>query len=191
MTHVSHPAQHAMASATATSANLPLRWTLAVTSVAAATIILSYVGYPLLHVHPKLSTYKDRNYNELTKTAIDLRIDQSKSLSQLNLLMLGALWALVIAKRDEARIVLSDRPELIMFVAASALLLASEVFHIFYLEYIRYFFQEAGAVYAHDAPTIPDLFASVLANQFGAQMALSITGVAMAVLTLVSAHRLK
>jgi hypothetical protein len=167
------------------------RNTLASICVAAAGLLLILLGRPILFTHPEELSYDTRAYNELTKNAVDLGIDQSKSLFQLGLLILGSLWALVFAKKDETKILLSDTPEVIMFVTATLLLLFSEICHLIYLGHVRYFLAVGSTFLEKENPTIPDLWASPLANQVSAQVVFFGVGALIALLTLISAHRLK
>jgi hypothetical protein len=73
-------------------------------------------------------------YSDPVKAAIDVNIDQSKGLFDVGLLLLGALWALFIAKKDEGGITVGDVPEMVMLLSASGLLLLSFAWHEFYLE---------------------------------------------------------
>ena len=105
--------------------------------------------------------------------------------------MLAALWALVLAKKEETKILLSDTPEVIMFSTATVLLLFCEICQVVYLGHVRYFLSIAGALLDKEKPIIPDLFASAMASQVTAQTIFFVAGAAIALLTLISAHRLK
>ena len=168
-----------------------MRTALALICLAVGALVLIVWGAPVVFTRPGEVPYVSRPYNELTKAAVDLAADQSKSLFQLGLLVLAALWALVFAKKAEKTIVLADTPEVTMFVTATVLLFFSQLCHLFYLGHVRYFLSVAGAVFDKDKPIIPDLFAVALAGQVHAQVLFFAVGSAIALITLISAHRLK
>jgi len=133
----------------------------------------------------------DKPYNELIKSAVDTRIDQSKALFQVGLLMTAALWGLLIAKEQEAKLVLSDRPELWMFVCASLLLLVSFVCHISYLEVVAYFYHLGGEQYVPNNASLPDMFDPKVDFLYEHQIWFLVAGFTTAAVTLISAHQLK
>jgi len=114
-----------------------LRIGLATACLLVAVVVLIFWGIPALFADPGALSYDSRPYNELTKSAIDLGLDQSKSLFQLGLLVLASLWALMFAKTDERTILLADTPEVVMFVTATILLLCSQICHLSYLGHVR------------------------------------------------------
>jgi hypothetical protein len=136
-----------------------------------------------------VTVVKNRQLTDLLRAAIDLKIDQSRSEFQIALLVLGALWGLMIAKRDEVKIVLSDMPEIVMFWCASALLLASTVFHVMYVENIAYIFALAGSI--DGGKSVPDVFESGINNPYKFQFWALLAGLVVGLMTLLSAHRLK
>jgi hypothetical protein len=167
-----------------------LRWLLAVLSVICVTASLAVaIALKIRADHSKFAN--DKPYNQLTKAANDARIDQSKNMLQVGLLLLAALWALVAAKKDEVRIVLSDRPELLMFLCASALLLSSFVFHFFFVSDVVYLYSVGAQVYDKTHPSMPDMFDKNLSYSFQFQLMFLSSGFVVAVLTLISAHTLK
>ena len=161
------------------------RYALAVFSVLILLIVFIYTAYswePVLIV-------EDKPLNDLIKAGIQLKVEQSRSEFQLALLTLGALWALIIAKKDEAKILLSDWPELVMFTCANALLIASCWYHVYYVENITYVYSLAGGI--KDATSIPDVFSSGINNPYRFQWWTLIGGMGLSALTLFSAHKLK
>ena len=106
-----------------------IRVGLAIFSVLLVIGILGYTVYSWEDVR----IVKDREFNELIKAGIQLKVEQSRSEFQLALLIMAALWALKVAKRDEAQLVLSDVPELLMFCSASLLLLISSGYQLLVL----------------------------------------------------------
>src|SRR5438132_13708684 len=89
----------------------------------AAAGVAAYYAYDLGHYANQVLgnrvTVQSMKYNERTKAAIDVRLDQGRSLFQLGLLVTGALWGLVIAKPDETRILLRHWPEIVRFILAN------------------------------------------------------------------------
>jgi hypothetical protein len=131
----------------------------------------------------------DREFNELIKAGIQLKIEQSRSEFQLALLVMGALWTVMLAKKDEARLVLSAIPELSMFCCANLLLLASAGYHFVYVEDIAYVYSLAGKV--KGAISIPDVLGSGINDPYQFQFWSLVGGVLVTGLTLLSAHKLK
>jgi len=66
-------------------------------------------------------------YNEATKAAIAQKLDGAKNVSQAILLGMAVLWGLILAKKDERKLIFSSSrtPELLMFVIANVLLISS------------------------------------------------------------------
>ena len=136
-----------------------------------------------------IGVIEDRELTDLLKAGIDLKVEQSRSEFHLALLALGALWGIMIAKKDEAVIVLSYRPELIMFSCASVILVASCVFHFWYVNSIAYIYSLAGSI--EGGKTIPDVVQSGIDSPFQFQFWSLLGGMIVAGLTLFSAHKLK
>jgi hypothetical protein len=167
------------------------RWTAAVIS---ATLLIAALIYT---VYTAFSTslaagLTDIKYNELTSESIKGRVDFSRSLFQVGLLVTAALWGLIIAKKDEARIVFSDKPEITMFWSSCALLILSLVDHSIYLHYISQIYAVAGQALGKGAdPTMPDVFDATINQFYIFQIVYLVLGSLVAVITLISAHRLK
>jgi hypothetical protein len=133
----------------------------------------------------------DIKFNELTSESIKGRIDFSRSLFEIGLLVTTALWALIIAKHDEIGIVFADRQEVIMFLCASLLLIGSLVDHSLYLNYVSRVFFYGGQLYDEKNPSVPDVFDNNINNFYQYQVIHLALGAVVAVLTLFSAHNLK
>lgn len=159
-----------------------------VLSIASLLVIPFIIAYVVYTSQPS-TVVKDLEANDLLKSAIQIKVEQSRSEFQLALLMLGALWGLLIAKKDEANILLSDWPELLMFGVASLLLLSSCAAHFFYVDNIAYVYSLAGSV--QNGKTMPDVFTSGINNPYDAQFVFLLTGFVIGGLALWSAHRLK
>ena len=172
----------------------PLRWVLA------SSCLFVGVGVIWWAIDVRVSTYGDvaeqvlaeRPYNELTGRAVDIAIDDSQSLFQMDLVLLAAVWALVIAKQDEAAIALGDWPELLMFTIANALLGLSFLWHWFFVGDVQTAFVVAGATCStSDYQCIPDVFDDTVSRQLLFQKIFFAAGGISTALTLFSAHRLK
>jgi|RhiMetdeSRZDD1v2_1073273.scaffolds.fasta_scaffold844070_1 hypothetical protein len=134
-------------------------------------------------------------FNEITSKSIDARLILAQSLFQVALLMLGALWGLVIAKKDEIQILFGDKPETVMFFSASVVLLMSVLSYGIYLTKISS--QFAIAVRLLDSSpvplplSIPDVFDQNVEYLFKLQLAGLVAGIVNGVVTLFSAHKLR
>lgn len=135
----------------------------------------------------------DLPFNELTSKAIDTKLNLAETLFQIGILMLGALWGLVIAKKDEIQLVFSQRPEVVMFLGSSVLLLLSACSYGFYLNQVSHYFVDASvsAVRGHLELSVPDIFDQNVNYLFFCQIISLGAGIINGVLTLVSTHRLK
>ncbi|MCE9566537.1 MAG: hypothetical protein K8U57_31320 [Planctomycetes bacterium] len=65
------------------------------------------------------------HYTDAVKAAITQKLEGAKGLFQASLVVLGILWGLVIAKKDDRALRITDRPEMIMFLSANVLFLVS------------------------------------------------------------------
>lgn len=139
----------------------------------------------------------DLPFNELTSKSIDTRLDLSRSLFQVALLITATLWGLVIAKEDEAQIVFSKPSEVIMFVSASLLLILSVGSHALYLNKVTEYLSDAAAssggtkASAQADLSLPNIFDQNVNYLFITQITNLTAGVFDSVMTLISAHKLK
>jgi hypothetical protein len=134
----------------------------------------------------------DRPFNDLTAAGIQLKLSQSEQAFELALVAFAGLWALVLAKKDEAKIVLGDNPELVMFTCANVLLVGSVVSYFVYVQDINYVYEIAGRIEDKGVlKRIPDIFGSKLNRAFQSQLWMLFSGLIITCITLVSAHRLK
>jgi hypothetical protein len=128
--------------------------------------------------------------NDATQKAVELRLSQSESLYQVAGLFLAALCGLVIAKKEDTRISLSDRPEVLMFLVASGSLLTSMVWHMFFVGRVAEAYRSVASLPSDDLQ-IPDVFRPMFSHLFVFQVRCLAYGFAASVLTLASAHLLK
>jgi uncharacterized membrane protein len=163
-----------------------IRWLLALLIGCVTAICIAARGYELLSI--RIDGLPDLPYSDLIKDLIETKRDQSDELFDVALLGFGALFALMIAKKDEARIVLSDYPEIIMFVAAGALLAASLGCDVRYLGLMSDSLYTGGR---SAGDSMPDMFGSAFEEFYTAQLVFLCGGLAAAAATLISAHRIK
>ena len=133
----------------------------------------------------------DIPFNDLAAKSLEMRLDLSQSLFQLALLMLGSLWGLVIAKKDEAQIVFSKTPEVALFVGASLLLIFSVVSHSLYINKLTAYFSDAAVSAGGGELSLPNIFDQNVNYLFIIQILNLVAGVLNGIFTLVSAHKLK
>ncbi len=131
-------------------------------------------------------------YNDVRKAAIDLYVEQIKTVFQITLIALGLLIGLVAAKKDEARIVLGDRPEILMFIVAFSLLMLSLYMYYNQLGVLSSVLHSGADVYVSQSHSvIPDIMNPKLIYAGVFQFYFLIAGLFATALTLVSAHWLK
>ncbi|HEX5889884.1 MAG TPA: hypothetical protein VFY61_14345 [Pyrinomonadaceae bacterium] len=167
-----------------------IRWVLTWLAIAVVVVTLTFTLRSISNTSVDTGL-ADIKYNELTSESIKGRVEFSRSLFQIGLLITAALWALVIAKPDEIGIVFADRQEVLMFLCASLLLIGSLVDHSLYLNYVSRVFLAGGRLYDKDSPSIPDVFDANINNFYQYQIIHLALGAFIAVVTLFSAHNLK
>ncbi len=168
---------------------------LALFSVVLTVVAVGFAAAEKLSSH---TSFDPAPYFDAKKAGIDIRVEHSKSYFEMTLLTLAALWALIVAQKDETRIRFADRPEIMMLVCASTVLLLSILWHNFYLEAVSAAYSRAtdlsllpGAPPGTKGVKMPDVFQPAIDDLFVYQARFFGCGLAMAVLTLISAHHLK
>jgi hypothetical protein len=170
-------------------------------SLAAVTLSISVAAIAITVIIISTIAVKtgipDLPFNDLAKKAIDSRLDLSRTLLQVSLLMTGALWGLVIAKKDEVHIVLSDKIEISMFIEATVLLLLSVGAYAVYVNKITNYLSDAAVSTgpsnssAAVVLSMPNVFDQNINYLFVCQTVTLVAGLFNGVVTLVSAHNLK
>src|SRR3954463_15472318 len=79
-----------------------IRATLAVTCLLLSLVLIASAVEDKIHKVDPTTSVNPLTFNDVLKSAMEIRIEQSRNLFEICLLFLGALWGLVIAKRDEA-----------------------------------------------------------------------------------------
>lgn len=153
---------------------------------------MSYYDYKTSGNHNAIRSIK---YNELIQSALEIRLDQSRSLFQFSLVFLGGIWGLIIARKKEAILAFGDKPELIMSIVSLCLIVISLFCHITYVQLMMGAYLDAGIV-AGKKPDgavlkIADVFVSGRDYLFLAQVKFTSAGMFTTALTYVSAHKLK
>ena len=153
-------------------------------------VLLAGIGYwgpTVYNFNPSISPVK---HSKLLDVSRSVRIEITKNLLNVDLLVLAVLWGLIIGKRDEVRIVMNDWPELVSFGVGNIFLLSSFVLHFSYMAAIANIHHSASPFFQSDK-SVPDLadpkIQTILDGQYWSLCAGAIT----VVLTLVSAHWLK
>ncbi|HKY27371.1 MAG TPA: hypothetical protein VJM12_05430 [Pyrinomonadaceae bacterium] len=134
-------------------------------------------------------------FNEITAKSIDARLILAQSVFQVALLMLGALWGLVIAKKNEIQILFREEIETVMFLSASVVLLMSVVSYGIYLSKISSQFAITVRLLDNSPEplplSIPDVFDQNIDYLFTLQWTSLVAGIVNGVVTLFSAHKLR
>ncbi len=169
------------------------RWSL----LAVALVLAYFAGREILRVDRNYAalqaqrTFDPVAYTEPIKAAVAQKLESSKGLFQASVLVLALLWGLVIAKKDEHKLLLTDVPEFVMFLLATIWFAASWYCYSEYLDAMAQI-HSRDAKYSEPADVVIMDFRSPLINSFFvSQGNLWLYGVVTAALTLFSAHRLK
>ncbi len=106
-------------------------------NVIAGLILILAVGAFVFYLKYRLpeGPIPGLDFKDNLKDALKMKQEQSRSAFQLAVVLLGALWTTLLAKKDEITFELSDWPPTVMFAAANTLLLTSVYFHLKYLEF--------------------------------------------------------
>lgn len=157
-----------------------------------AILFLSFVCYSAFRNISDPISYDDIPYNSLVSSSVNILLDQSRSGLQIGLVTAGLLWGLLLAKPGEARIVFSDKPEIVLLFCSSVLLSLSFFLHAAYVERVASAYASAGSISkgAEDL-SVPNVFSAGFTNIYDLQFLSLISGILTAALTLLSAHRLK
>lgn len=131
-------------------------------------------------------------FNELTQLGIKMRVDSSQSMFQINLVILAALWGLVIARKDEVRLVMVHHSTVLLFVLANACLLGSSLAHLFLVHGVSSDYFTAGRLQpANQSLEIPNAFVAEAEFWHLTQHWFFYPGVIVGIMTLISAHWFK
>lgn len=111
------------------------RWVLAVGCVVMlAYLLISFFGKKW-NVEDPSYPVRDIQSNEFTKTAHEVRLENSRNFFQTAILIIGAIWGGILLARQ---LLLHDKPDLTMFLTANLLLGVSAYLHWEYVDIITY-----------------------------------------------------
>lgn len=165
------------------------RMAVALLLVAVAVVFSAYAGYSWWS-YSRITSVESMQLNDASRGAIDLRVEQSRTLYQVALVFVAALWALLIAKKDETRISFADTPEVTMFIIASGLLLTSIVWHQLFVSQVAEAFRDSASTFV-DGGRVPDVFRPMYNHMFVFQWWFLVVGACATVVTLISAHHMR
>lgn len=105
---------------------IKLRYGLGVAVVVVLLVTLGWAVWGFVAVqNAPLAGFALRDFNAPYQLALEAERSRVKEMAQLALVILGALWAMLIAKRDEHHIQFADKPEIAMVLASHAAIAAS------------------------------------------------------------------
>jgi len=159
-----------------------IRWCLV--GVSALFVLLTFAPV-LRHLLP--TKVQAVTLTEEVQSAIQSRIELSKTLFQSGLLLLAAIWGLVLAKPNEARIVLHDAPEVVMLGLATLVLASAYYAHVAFVLNTTSIVMSAP----QSGGKIPDLDHPDVSSALISQGFSVLGGAVIAALTIVSARWLK
>jgi hypothetical protein len=151
-------------------------------------------GFVSRHFAERKISLPDYPYNGLTEGGIQAKLVLSSNLFQVTLLVSAALAGLLIARKNEALLVLGGRgrwPEVVMFIFAAVLLLLAFVTHALYLNEVSYLYFLAGSLANAGAQTIADISDDNVNFLLNNQLAYLLVGTIVAFFTFFSAHILR
>src|SRR5438477_8114545 len=158
------------------------RWILAVLTIVILVLSFSWA----LYIRLPHRAVDDIPFKSTVQASLKVKQDESTSAFQLSLVMLGGLWATLLAKKDEKTFSFNDAPATTMFVCSNILLLTSIYFHLDYLASISGYLWDAGKV---NTDTIPDFYNSFLNNPYSAQIVSLVGGIVSSALHLIGIHK--
>lgn len=116
------------------------RWFLAATCVAVLILLTAYLGYRFCTTPPKIPK---TSYDAYRQVALEMTREQISGFFQIGVLLLGALWATLVVKRD-SRIRSTDIPEIVSFVASNIIIVGFLYFNSEYQRRLARFYWDMG-----------------------------------------------
>ncbi|HEX3152926.1 MAG TPA: hypothetical protein VHR66_32945 [Gemmataceae bacterium] len=86
-------------------------------------------------------------YTDQVKAAVTQKLDSSKSLLTGSLVVFGVLWGLILAKKGEGKLVVSDLPEMMLFLFANTSFAVSWYCQSEYVDAVAAVHAQAGLTY--------------------------------------------
>lgn len=163
------------------------RWAI----VAASSILILYMAAVtwIAYRDSKDQPPETRLFDDPVKESLAIRLDASRNLFQVGLLLAGALWALYIGKTEETKVDLTQTPELILFLLCNFCFLISFYSHYEYTDRLSTWIN--SAVISGEKIEIPDIDAPRLTNLLDRQTDFFQIGCGLALLTFVSGRYLR
>jgi hypothetical protein len=128
-------------------------------------------------------------YSEPVKLGINQKLEGAKSLVQVTILIIGALWALVIVKKDDRVLHRKDWPELLSFLFTNGMLIISLLFYIAYSNFLAQVLTTGNMRYLPpEKITIMDYTNKEINSLFENQIRICICGIISTALTFFSAY---
>lgn len=131
-------------------------------------------------------------FNEITSKSIDTQLDLARTVYEVTIVIIAALWGAVIVKKDEAKLVFTG-PEGVMLISSSLVLLLSVCSYGLYLNELSHYFVDASVSTSRGGlvPSVPDIFDQNINYLFQTQVVSLTAGIINGGLTLISAYRIK
>jgi len=162
------------------------RRTLALLLLVLVAVTFKFGYDDLMSASSNVDQMENVSLNENITQLIDIKREESAKLFDVALLVGGAIFALFIAKKDEAKIVFADVPEIVMFGSAVALLIASVLCNTRYQDLLA-----SALLVGQGIGSMPNIFVTEFEAFHTWQWRFLAIGVFAAAVTLISAHRLK
>lgn len=168
-----------------------LRW--GVTALASGGflwILLS--GVPLLATYQQLRSgrisFADLPFNDVTKVALEMKLDQGKSQFAYSIVLFGVLWGFVAVSKDRPRLSAADIPELIILTMATLVLVANGASFVYYMNTLSRLTATAGR---QGGSSMPDSLDSRVEGFARFQRNSLFVAALMVALLVISMHRLR
>jgi hypothetical protein len=130
-----------------------------------------------------------RLLDDSVKESLPIRLDASRNLFQVGLLIAGGLWALYIGKSEETKVDLSQTPEVLLFLLCNCSFLVSFASHYVYTDRLSDWIN--SGIPQGDAIEIPDIDSASLVNLLDFQKWFFQLGCALALATFLGGRYLR
>lgn len=132
--------------------------------------------------------FKKLAYTDTIKEAVAIKVESSKGLAQATLILIGVLWGMIVTKKEERVLLLSNWVELVAFLVANALLLASMYMHTEYAGVMAATHTAGVGPLQPKIVTILDFTATPIQQFYSLQMQFLVGGLFLTGAALFSAH---
>ncbi len=118
---------------------LRARWLVAAFATVGFALLL-WVSIPAFttynQIQGKRVALPDLPFNDVTKLALDVKLDQAKTLFTYNVLLLGILWGLVVVQKDVPGLSWGDVPEGVVFLLANVTAVLNALYYSYYVQLV-------------------------------------------------------